>query len=122
MAEETKNDLFLKRVQITIAILGGLTALILGIYNINKNIFSKQDQETAPMKIVEIHERVVTEPIPSVPAPAASQTPQVPTKIQSALEDVGASWIKKLTASDPQAPQSQPASVETTSSSGASAQ
>lgn len=39
MVEETKNDLLLKRVQIIITILGGIAALIIGLYNL-KTIFS----------------------------------------------------------------------------------
>ena|SRR3989338_3155621 len=38
MPEESKNDLLLKRVQVTIAILGGLIALVLGLYNMKKNV------------------------------------------------------------------------------------
>ena len=38
-AEETKHDLFLKRVQITIAILAGIATLVVGIYNAKKVIF-----------------------------------------------------------------------------------
>ena len=75
MAEETKHDLYLKRVQIIVAILGGLAALVLGIYNVKKDVFSKKNPEEAP--------RVV------------AQKPEG-SPIKSALEDVGASWIKKL--------------------------
>ena len=39
--EETKHDLLLKRIQITVAILAGLATLTLGIYNVKKNIFSE---------------------------------------------------------------------------------
>ena len=72
--EETKHDLWLKRIQITIAILAGLATLIIGIYNV-KNIFSKK------------------EPVETPPV-VAQRPPESP--IKSALEDVGASWIKKL--------------------------
>ena len=77
-AEETKHDLFLKRVQVTVAILGGLATLISGAYNIKKNLFSK---EQAP----EIKPVVVLQQ-----APPAKESP-----IKAALEDAGASWIRK---------------------------
>ena len=73
--EETKHDLWLKRVQITIAILAGLATLILGVYNVKKNIFSKKDSAEAPQVIV--------------------QRPQE-SPLKSALEETGAAWIKKL--------------------------
>ena len=72
--EETKHDLWLKRTQITIAILAGLATLIIGIYNV-KNIFSKKE--------------------PAAPPPVVAQRPPE-SPIKSALEDAGASWIKKL--------------------------
>ena len=75
MAEETKHDLYLKRIQVIIAILGELAALILGIYNVKKDVLSKKKPEETP--------RVV------------AQSPEK-SPIKSALEDVGASWIKKL--------------------------
>ncbi len=40
MAEETKHDLYLKRIQVILAILGGLAAVIIGFYNIRKNVFT----------------------------------------------------------------------------------
>ena len=73
--EETKRDLWLKRTQITIAILAGLATLILGIYNVKKNIFSKEDSQ-APASIV-------------------AQKPEA-SPLKSALEETGAAWIKKL--------------------------
>ena len=73
--EETKHDLWLKRIQITIAILAGLATLILGVYNVKKNVFSKKESAETPPVV-------------------ASRPPDSP--IKSALEDVGASWIKKL--------------------------
>lgn len=39
MVEETKNDLLLKRTQIIVAILGGIAALIIGLYNVKETIF-----------------------------------------------------------------------------------
>ena len=75
VVEETKHDLWLKRIQITVAILAGLATLILGIYNVKKNIFSKKDSVETPQVVV--------------------QRPQE-SPIKSALEDAGASWIKKL--------------------------
>ena len=72
-AEETKHDLLLKRIQVTIAILAGLATLILGAYNVKKTFFSK-------------------------PEPVVVSAPAAPEKdpIRSALEETGASWIKKL--------------------------
>lgn len=37
---ESKNDVLLKRVQVTIAILAGLATLIVGVYNVRKNLFA----------------------------------------------------------------------------------
>ncbi len=67
---ESKRDAMLKRAQIIIGVLAGLTTLIVGAYNV-KNIFFKKP-----------------EPVP-VAAPSSD-------KIKSAVEEVGASWIKKL--------------------------
>ncbi len=39
-AEETKHDLLLKRAQITIAILAGVTTLVIGVYNVKKNVLT----------------------------------------------------------------------------------
>ena len=69
-AEETKNDLLLKRLQVIFAILASLVAVVVGIYNFRKSAAEKQA------------------PPPSPPA----QT----DKIRSALEDVGASWLQTL--------------------------
>ncbi|MBI4432292.1 MAG: hypothetical protein HY592_02265 [Candidatus Omnitrophica bacterium] len=77
--EETKHDLWLKRVQITIAILAGLATLIVGAYNIKKTLFTKENPE--PVLSVRTPE----------PPPAQSVSP-----LRSALEETGASWIKKL--------------------------
>ena len=79
MGEESKHDLLLKRIQIIIAILGGLAAVILGFYNVKKTTFSKKDSAEAPRAVVQ-------------------RSPESP--IKSALEDVGASWIKKLGKTD----------------------
>jgi len=84
MAEETKHDIFLKRVQVTVAILAGLATLILGVYNVKKTLFSKNEPE---------------EEVPySAPAVVAQpeKAQDKPSPIKSALEDVGASWIKSL--------------------------
>ncbi len=70
--EETKHDLTLKRIQITLAILASLTAVIVGIYNIKKSYFEK--------------------PAPKAPEPQAAHS----DKIRSTLEDVGASWLETL--------------------------
>ena len=69
--EETKHDLMLKRVNITIAIIGGLLAVAVGVYNVKKSYFQKTE-------------------LPPPPPPAQSD------KIRSALEDVGASWLQTL--------------------------
>ena len=69
--EETKHDLMLKRVNITIAIIGGLLAVAVGVYNVKKSYFQKSE-------------------LPPPPPPAQSD------KIRSALEDVGASWLQTL--------------------------
>ena len=89
MAEETKHDVFLKRVQVTIAILAGLATLILGIYNVKKTLFSANKPEETPY---------------SAPAEVVQpeKTPDKPSPIKSALEDVGASWIKSLAKNSPQ--------------------
>ena len=71
--EETKHDLLLKRVQIVIAILGGLAALAVGVYNVKKSYFEKPAEVVAP------------------PPP-----PQQSDKLRSTLEDVGASWLETL--------------------------
>ena len=41
-AEETKHDVRLKRVQVTIAILAGMATLAVGVYNIKHTIFGKK--------------------------------------------------------------------------------
>ena len=41
MAEETKHDLMLKRTQVIIAILTATVGLVLGVYNMNKSMFTK---------------------------------------------------------------------------------
>ena len=68
---ETKHEILLKRVQLVIGVLAGITTLIIGVYNV-KNIFVKK-------------------PEPVKPPPAAQSD-----KLRAAVEEVGASWIKKL--------------------------
>lgn len=166
MTEETKHDLLLKRVQITIAILAGITTLMIGVYNVKKNIFEKSgtgqieltvksdqggnvpsarveiyntqnaliaasqtdgegvfkresldaasyllkvsargfEPEAATVQVnskrttsLDISLRPISAPAQDFSSSTSSDRP-APTKIQSALEDVGASWIKKLTA------------------------
>ena len=70
--EETKHDLTLKRVQIGLAILVSLVALIAGIYNFKKSLNEK--------------------PAPKAPEPPPAKS----DKIRSTLEDVGASWLETL--------------------------
>ena len=74
-AEETKHDLLLKRVNITIAILGGLLAVAVGFYNVRKAYFEK-------------------------PAPPPPPPPAQSDKLRSAIEDVGASWLQTLKKKD----------------------
>ena len=79
MAEETKHDILLKRIQIVLAIIAGVITVILGVYNVKKNLFTKE------------------QPVAVTPAPAPVESQTRPgTKIKSALEDVGASWLQSL--------------------------
>ena len=71
MPEETKHDLYLKRINVILAILGGLAAVAVGFYNVKKAYFDK-------------------------PVPPPSPPPAQSDKIKSALEDVGASWLQTL--------------------------
>ena len=73
--EETKHDLMLKRVNITVAILGGVLAVAVGIYNVKKAYFEK-------------------------PAPPPPPPPAQSDKLRSTLEDVGASWLQTLKKKD----------------------
>ena len=72
LIEETKHDLMLKRIHIALAILGSLIALIIGGYNLKKTMFEK--------------------PAPPPPPPPPAES----SKLRSALEDVGASWLESL--------------------------
>lgn len=155
MVEETKHDLILKRIQVIIAILGGLAAVIIGFYNVKKNLFpdnalgavlisvrSAQGSSVSPaylelydsqnaivasaqtsadggyankdllagsylLKITAINYEpqaatikidpkkttrldIILRSLPNANAQAAA------SPIKSALEDAGASWIKKL--------------------------
>ncbi len=38
--EESRHDLWLKRAQVTIAILAGVTTLVIGVYNVKKSMFT----------------------------------------------------------------------------------
>lgn len=76
MVEESKKDLFLKRMQVTIAILGGIATLIVGAYQVKK-IMSGQADET----------QVVVK-----------EVPVQSSELRSAIEETGASWIRKLAA------------------------
>ena len=71
MPEETEHDLYLKRINVILAILGGLAVVAVGFYNVKKAYFDK-------------------------PAPPPPPPPAQSDKIRSALEDVGASWLQKL--------------------------
>jgi hypothetical protein len=146
---ESKNDVLLKRIQITIAILAGLATLIVGIYNVRKNLFAgngniiamvRSDKGTAVAgahvdlyntqnALINASEadgegRYESKDLESgsyiLKVTASGYEPQVATvyvkekrntelqltlrsgsgrqgaPIQSALEEVGASWIKNL--------------------------
>ena len=153
MVEETKHDLYLKRIQVILAILGALAAVIVGFYNVRKNVFndnspgalalsvrSDQGQSVASAHL-ELYDSQNAAVASSATASNGSYTdkdlaagsyilkvsangyePQAATikidpkktthlelvlrslagvksagsPIQSALEDVGASWIKKI--------------------------
>jgi hypothetical protein len=69
MVEETKHDLLLKRVQIGLGIVGAAIGIVVGLYNYKK--------ATAP------------EP------PPVKQTYDG-GEIRTALEEAGASWIRKV--------------------------
>ena len=70
------DEAVLKKVQLWIAILAGITTLIVGAYNVKTIFFRKEEPKPEPVKV----------------------QPVVPEKIRSAVEEVGASWIKKLAA------------------------
>ncbi len=75
MSEETtKHEQFLKKINLWVAVLAGITTLIVGAYNV-KNIFFKK--EPAPVKVVERDSS---------------------SALREAVEEVGASWIKELAA------------------------
>lgn len=71
MTEESKHDIFLRRVQIILGILAAAIGVIVGIYNYMK----------------------VTKPEP--PPPPAQQA-AAGGELRSALEEAGASWIRKV--------------------------
>jgi hypothetical protein len=71
MPEETRNDILLRRIQITLAILASLAGIAVGIYNVKKIYFEK-------------------------PAPPPAPSVQQPDKIRSALDDFGATMIQKI--------------------------
>lgn len=68
---DNKQEQLLKKIQLYVAVLAGITTLIVGIYNV-KNIFFKKPE---PVKAAQ---------------PAASDA------IRDAVEEVGAAWIKEL--------------------------
>ena len=72
MAEETKQDILLKRTQLVLATLAALIGIIVGIYQFRK----------------------VSKPEPP-PPPPVQQAP-AGGEMRSALEEAGASWIRKL--------------------------
>ncbi len=70
---EDKHEFVLKRTQLWIGVIAGLTTVIIGVYNVKNIFFPKKE----PVKIVE---------------PAKSGA------LRSAVEEVGASWLKELAA------------------------
>lgn len=68
---DSKQEKLLKKVQLYLAVLAGITTLIVGIYNV-KNIFFKKPE---PVKVVQ---------------------PAAPSAIREAVEEVGAAWLKEL--------------------------
>ena len=75
MAEESKHDKILHRTQVILAILGALVGLVVGIYNVKKAM----KPEPPPTVVVQA---------PAHSAPGGD--------IKSALDEAGASWIRKL--------------------------
>jgi predicted unusual protein kinase regulating ubiquinone biosynthesis (AarF/ABC1/UbiB family) len=69
-----KHDQFLKKVNLWVAVLAGLTTLIVGAYNVKNIFFTKKKPE--PVKV----ERTSS------------------GALREAVEEVGASWIKELAA------------------------
>jgi hypothetical protein len=152
MAEETKHDVLMKRIQVVITILGGLMALIVGISNFKNNVFAdrapgnltvsvRSDKGRTVAAHLELYDSqnavTASSQIPSsgaysikdlaagsymIKVTSGGHEPQAATikvdakktthidmilrslnntkvagsPIVSALEDVGASWIKKL--------------------------
>lgn len=146
-AEETKKDLVLKRVQVTLAILIGVVTLVVGVYNAKKTLFTKtgpgnvslqvrtdngQPAPQAAIEIAKVQGGVVAtaatgpdgtyarpglepgnyvvkaskagfQPAMLVVAVEPGQTAELnvtlkssASPIRSALEEIGASWIKDL--------------------------
>ncbi len=81
--EETKHDLWLKRIQVLVAILAGAATLIFGIYNFLSS------KEKAKAEAVALR---------NTPQPKVREADSDPLK--SALEETGASWIKSLKKKD----------------------
>ncbi|MBI2885333.1 MAG: carboxypeptidase regulatory-like domain-containing protein [Candidatus Omnitrophica bacterium] len=160
--EETKKDLMLKRIQLTIAILVGVVTLAVGVYNAKKTLFAKtgpggvtiqvrtdkgQPASQASIEIAKVHGGVVAaaetrpdgtyakqglepgnyavkagksgfQPAMLVVAVEPGQTAELnvtlapsSSPLRSAVEEVGASWLKNLGAprSAPEgAPESNP--------------
>lgn len=69
-----QREEFLKKVNLWVAVLAGLTTLIVGTYNVKKIFFSKP--EPVPVKV----ERTSS------------------GALREAAEEVGASWLKELAA------------------------
>ncbi len=81
--EETKHDLTLKRIQVTIAILAGAVTFAVGAYNVKQTFFSRKGPGDVSVQVRTDNGQ---------PAQHAASS----GSIQSAMEEVGASWIKGL--------------------------
>ncbi len=76
MDDETKHEKLLKRLQLWIAVLAGATTLVIGAYNIKNIFFPKKEVEKV----------IVQAPPPETHS----------SSMKSAVEEVGAAWIKEL--------------------------
>lgn len=94
-----KHETFLKRIQLVLGVLVGITTLIVGGNNV-KNIFVKKSDEpakaAAPAKSDDKSSPFFKKS-PNNFSSAFSEASKS-EKLRSAVEDVGASWIKKLSA------------------------
>lgn len=78
--EETKHDLWLKRIQVLVAILAGVATLIFGIFNFMSSKKKAEEEASKPVNFAAPKEE--------------------PSPLRSAIEETGASWIKSLSKKD----------------------